>query len=223
MPADMARLQEMKLTRKFRTAFYWTERLGKAVGGKFQGAGRADFADTVTLYRIVDTLSLDMTFFPVRHAGKFKYVRYISPDTPENVIAELHFMSDGKPLQGAIICLGDQDEKDRKNIMDDDPLTSFKLEKPGNWIGLALENPPRIDEIRFQYWNDDNRIRRGDEYELFYWTDGKWNSLGRQTGSDTHVLEYKNCPAGALFLLHDHTRGHEERPFTYENGKQIFW
>jgi hypothetical protein len=223
MRADTERLQEMKLTRKFRTTSSWKECLNRAVGGKFQGANRVDFADAVTLHETVDPPSLDMTVLPVHHAVKFNYVRYISPDSSGNSIAELWFMSDGKPLHGTVICSNSRDEQGRENIMDDDPLTRFNLKEKGSWIGLALEHPRQINEIRFQYWNDDNSIRRGDEYELFYWAGNKWNSLGRQTGSDTHVLEYKNGPAGALFLLHNHTRGREERPFTYENGKQFFW
>jgi hypothetical protein len=84
----MARLQEMRLTRKYRTAAYWLERLSKASGGKFQGANRVDFTDAITLHEIIDTLSLSMTIFPVYHAAKFKYVRYIAPDSPKNSIAE---------------------------------------------------------------------------------------------------------------------------------------
>jgi hypothetical protein len=71
--------------------------------------------------------------------------------------------------------------------------------------------------------NDDNNIREGDEYELFYMDKSGWKSLGRQVGTESAMLTYDNCPTTALFLLHNHTRGKEERIFTYENGKQIWW
>ena len=47
--------------------------------------------------------------------------------------------------------------------------------------------------------------------------------LGRKTGNFEAVLEYGNAPARALFRLHNRTKGSEERIFTYEDGKQIWW
>jgi len=50
-----------------------------------------------------------------------------------------------------------------------------------------------------------------------------WISLGKQIGTKSQVLIYKNVPSNALFWLRNHTRGKEERIFTYENGKQVWW
>jgi hypothetical protein len=36
-------------------------------------------------------------------------------------------------------------------------------------------------------------------------------------------LNYNNVSSGGLYILHNLTRGREERIFTYENGKQVFW
>jgi hypothetical protein len=36
-------------------------------------------------------------------------------------------------------------------------------------------------------------------------------------------LKYRDVPAGALLWLHNHSGGREERIFTYENGKQVWW
>jgi len=37
------------------------------------------------------------------------------------------------------------------------------------------------------------------------------------------VLTLKNMPSGGLYLLHDKTKGWEERIFTYEDGEQVWW
>jgi hypothetical protein len=37
------------------------------------------------------------------------------------------------------------------------------------------------------------------------------------------LLDYKNVPSGGLYLLHNLSRGKEERIFTYEDGQQMFW
>ena len=36
-------------------------------------------------------------------------------------------------------------------------------------------------------------------------------------------LTYTNVPDNALLLLKDLTKGEEERIFTYENDKQVWW
>ena len=79
-------------------------------------------------------------------------------------------------------------------------------------------------EIRDRHHSspDDNFVRIGDVYELFYHggKDG-WISLGQKKATDTFLV-YDNMPRGALFYLHDITRGKEEQVFRIENGKQVF-
>ena len=68
---------------------------------------------------------------------------------------------------------------------------------------------------------DSNNVCPGDTYELFYWDD-EWKGLGRQV-AESDSLVYESVPCSALLWLHNYTRGKEERIFTYENGKQIWW
>lgn len=42
-------------------------------------------------------------------------------------------------------------------------------------------------------------------------------------GADTYGLDYEGVPAGHLYWLRDLTEGVEERIFTYEQGKQVWW
>mgnify|MGYP002241202358 CR=1 FL=1 len=80
----------------------------------------------------------------------------------------------------------------------------------GVWYGWELEQPENVARIVFLPRNDDNFIREGEEYELFYWNHGTWMSLGRKTGNFEAVLKYDNVPAQALFRLHNRTKGSEE-------------
>ena len=71
--------------------------------------------------------------------------------------------------------------------------------------------------------SDGNGIYPGDDYELFYHDLDGWRSLGRRIATD-YFLDYDNLPAGALYWLHNHTRGVEERPFTITlSGDIRFW
>jgi hypothetical protein len=103
-------------------------------------------------------------------------------------------------------------------------MTNFRSKEANDvWLGIKFNAPIMIKKIAFLPPSDDNCVRDGNIYELFYW-DNKWVSLGKQTGSsDTYRLIYKDAPTNALFLLRNLTKGTEERIFTYENGKQVWW
>ena len=85
-----------------------------------------------------------------------------------------------------------------------------------------MEQPIAINKIRYIIRNDDNGIRKGHEYELFYMKEGEWVSLGKQTATEDDRLVYLNMPKGALYWLRDYTRGTEERVFIIENN-QVKW
>lgn len=91
-----------------------------------------------------------------------------------------------------------------------------------SWVGLKLDKPMSISRIRFATRNDGNMIEIGNEYELVYWGEGKWQSLGRQIAA-TDSLVYEKVPVKALYHLKNHTKGWEERIFTMKEGEQVWW
>ena len=112
-----------------------------------------------------------------------------------------------------------------KRAFDGNVLSSPKTVKTQNdaWVGLVLGRVVSISKLVYLPRNDDNFIKEGELYELFYW-DREWKSLGRQVGSrQLQYLEYDNVPDNALLLLRNLTKGKEERIFTYEDGKQVWW
>ena len=116
-----------------------------------------------------------------------------------------------------------EEEWSYEKAFDGDFLTRFSSVLPSYaWIGIDFGKPVNIERFRCIPRSDDNSIRTGDEYELLYWNEIDWRSLGRKTG-ETDVLHFDDVPEKALLLLRNHTRGKEERPFTYENGKQLWW
>jgi hypothetical protein len=61
----------------------------------------------------------------------------------------------------------------------------------------------------------------GVEYELFYWSDG-WQSVGKATAGG-EALEFDGVPTGAVYWLVAVGSDREERIFTYEDGRQVWW
>ena len=59
------------------------------------------------------------------------------------------------------------------------------------------------------------------EYELFCWKD-RWQSLGKAAAGDKPLL-FENVPAGCLYWLVATDSDKEERIFTIEDGRQVWW
>jgi hypothetical protein len=157
----------------------------------------------------------------------FKYLRYLGPDDGRCNINEIIFLdTNGNRIIGKIIGTEGSNEhngKTREKAFDGDVLTYFDSPEPsGNWVGLQLSSPKTVDKIRFATRNDGNMVETGDEYELVYWDNKDWKSLGRKVAV-TDSVTYENVQKGALYWLRNHTKGWEERIFTVENDKKLWW
>jgi len=227
--AKAGQTQSIKLMRKYPYPEWWERTRICAIGGQFQGANRPDFSDAVTLYTIPSKAEMTWEFVSLKlDSLKFKYARYITAVNGRNYIAEVEFYDGDQKVSGKTIGSEgshlDDPKKTSDKVFDGDPLTYYraKEEVSGTWTGLEFDMPRNLSSIRYIFRNDDNNIRHGDDYELVYWTEGGWKSLGSKI-ADSYELQFNDVPIGALFLLHNHTRGKEERPFTYKNGEQEWW
>jgi hypothetical protein len=232
LKANHEQLRTLSLTRKYPLSARQPEVfLPRMLNGRFLAANRADFSDETCLHQILQLPKFTFNTVEPEHPASYRYIRYRSEAPKYPDIAELEVFTrqdDGqyRKLTGTVI--GTEGSAydplifGKETVFDGDWVTYFSHHGDGAWVGLDFGKKERIDRFRFMPRNDDNNIHEGDLYELLYWDNGQWNSLGQQTGTEEAVLVYENCPSNTLFLLHNHTRGKEERIFTYENGKQIF-
>lgn len=195
------------------------------LGGVFEGSNAADFAMKDTLFIIHRTPERLFTEVCSWQDKEYRYVRYVGNKGTYCGVAEiaLYAPGDSLPMRGKNIGPSDDSPENvnrgYEKAFDGKSWTSFEYSKEtGGWTGLDFGKPMRVERIIYTPVNRDNGIRYGDEYELFY-CDGGWKSLGiKRATSDS--LVYKNVPEGALLILCNHTRGVQERIFTYENGIQ---
>lgn len=200
------------------------------VGSRFQGSDDPDFRRADDLYVFTTPPTFKYTQVEVHPRKAYRYYRYLSSDQTQGNMAEVEFYEAGSvhPLKGRVIGTEETSlyhpEAVKEHVFDGDALTYFHTRDTLSWAGLALDRPVRIDRIRYIIRNDDNGVRKGNLYELFYIDRrGAWCSAGRKKATHDDCIRFEAVPAATLYWLRNLTRGKEERIFTYEGGKQIWW
>lgn len=227
---DTLKRQTLVLHRKYPVFPHVMEGAERVYKGEFQAADNPDFRNAKVVHKIKQWGTIGMEAQIPDSCGKYRYWRYYQHEEYCNCnIAEIYFVDREKHtfIEGKIIgtegAWNNNENYNKTKVFDHSLLTSFDAPTSnGSWVGMDFEKPVDIEKILFTARGDGNTIDIGDTYELFYWGNGQWNSLGKQKAS-TVWLEYKNMPVGALYWLRDLTKGEEERIFTYENGKQVWW
>ncbi len=226
---DPARLETVRLQRKFMDTLA-RQRADSLLGGRFELADNAEFRDAYTI-AVPDTVGMNYQTASVSADRKFRYARYIPAAGTSGNIAEIELYDRSGKLLPVGKVIGTYRAADRfhpmENVFDGDVLSYASCsptQREAAWVGVDLGRAVELSALSYLPRNDDNFIREGEEYELCYWDGVGWASLGRQTGRRaTQELVYDNVPAGALLILHNHTKGKEERIFTYEDGRQVWW
>lgn len=221
---DTKKKQSMNLVRKYPFMGKQDYFNGRMSGGKFQGANNEDFSDATDFYVHQGITNGNWYDIPVKSEDTFRYLRYIGPKGSYCNINELYFYDENNnQIEGEIIGTDGESWADKDKVFDGDILTGFTAKSPdGNWVGIRPKHPTRVTRFRFIPRTDGNCVEIGDEYELVYWNGEDWTILNTQKAK-SNVLKLKNMPSGGLYLLHDKTKGWEERIFTYENGEQVWW
>ena len=71
--------------------------------------------------------------------------------------------------------------------------------------------------------NDGNAVMPGLGYTLLMWDDNGWRRAGHTTAKPDGTAVFAGVPQGALLLMLCDNGGSENRIFTFEGGKQIFY
>lgn len=225
LKCDRSKRQTMTLYRKYPFFAQFDSFKNRMDLGEFQGSNSMDFSSVSTLYvhkGFTNGCSYNRKLNPSKE--KYKYLRYIGPKGSYCNVNEISFFnSKGKKLTGRIIGTEGTEKHTKETVFDGDVLTGFNGTGPdGNWVGLELSEPSDVASIIYMPRNDGNCVEVGDIYQLLVYDKGRWNTLAWIRAKDTKLV-LKNIPNGGLYLLRDRTKGKEERIFTYENNKQVWW
>ncbi|WP_147399591.1 hypothetical protein [Parabacteroides bouchesdurhonensis] len=220
---DILHSESVKLIRKAPLVSRIINHLDNALDIVIEYADNPSFNPSHLLYKITDTIRTNYNVVPIVPNRTFRYVRCSSVPGKQLEFAELAFYADDKMEQELPYIVIDKDiSSSVQNIKDNDPLSYYTAEKKGASLHLDFLKEITAKKLMFIPRNDDNFIRIGDEYELFFFNGNKgWVSLGKQIAEENYLLY--EVPRNAIFWLRNLTRGQEERLFIYEEGKQQFY
>jgi hypothetical protein len=225
--------------KRYRTKWNLSQYL---ISARFEGSNTPDFSNPALLYQapepmkwyykndingrtVRDGIQYEQLWeqTPIYHADSFRYVRMKAGDNIPFKLGELEFYAGpdtvlvkGKPMGNL-----PRPERAFDGVPGYSIVKEDELEKD-RWVGLDLGEKKAISKIRYLATNDKNEITPNKIYELYYWKD-KWISLGSQI-ANAHYLEFTGVPGGGLYWLNCiDCSSAEERPFTIENNKQVWW
>lgn len=213
----------LKLTRKYPLSHRIVDYGDSFLGVVIEASNDEKFSEVDTLHTINQNYWGNYATFIPQSEKKYRYVRIRRNNRRSLAVAELQIYGKNlpQPLKSEAIASWKENKKEieAKKISDEDPATYMHIK---DWAGVDLMEAVEIDSIRFLSYHDDNNVVPGQIYELYYWNGPDRVSLGK-TVSEQYAITYDSVPQGALYMLRNLTKGKEERIFTYENKRVIFW
>lgn len=219
---DTMKTETVTLYRKYPRKKRIIDFAKKLKGGYFELSNTSDFSQSNIVYYVDSIPKSYIQTIPLPKK-KYRYIRFYKRNGGLS-LSELGCLDTnlqrvhGKIIADPVL----MEDIELNNISDENLLSYFDIGNLKNiWVGLDFGSPKNISALFFCPRTDDNDISPGDKYELFYWNK-KWISLGKKI-ANSNSLTYEKVPRNSLLWLQNQTKGKEERPFTYDNEKQIWW
>lgn len=214
---DKKHLQTVKLTRKYPLHGNKVYHGNALVGARFRCSNDRSFKDSRLIHEIVANPNMYPTIVPVDTAHKYRY--WLFDHTKMVELSEWIFKDNhGNTIVGkGIDPIGESSNIDK--IFDGNFLSYGRLSRQ---FIIDFGSPVSISEMHYLPRNDANGMYPGNEYELFYFDQNGWQSLGSKLATG-YEITFDSVPSNAVYWLQNLTTGKEERIFTIQDGKQRFW
>lgn len=218
---DVNNKKEVTLNRKFPVFGGVLSYSQRVVGGYFECANSRDFSDAVKCGVIEQNPEMRYDSIEINNKGKYRYWRYVSPKNSHCNIAEIKYFYKNEQLQEQLV-FADETGTDPQKAFDNDELTFYESgQNNGGWIGVDFGRPIKVSKVVYLPRNDDNNVVPNHLYQLCYYGENGMEIVDTKKAVGYSVT-FNDVPTGALYILHDLTKGIEERNFTIENDS-IVW
>lgn len=208
--------QKLHLTRKYPIEKTRTLHNRFMQNSTLQCALDSSFLQIIAASHIKQPSIMDYCTIRIRTNQPSQYFRYLFNGIGN--IAELQFYDQQHQLIKPSRVLSPK-TNDTHKALDNDPLSYANLRDS---IVIDFGKPVSLGKVRLLPRNDANGIYPENTYELLYYSQEGWYSLGTQKAAENSI-EFDRVPSNALYWLRNRTGGREERIITYENGVMRFW
>lgn len=224
---DKSKTFSLTLTRKYPKYAVTHVYSKRMVGGKFYTSNTADFTESTKIGEIKRNPEMEYDSIDTDSKGRaYRYLRYTAPRRSHCNVAEMEFYdANGKRLlPKTVITDGNEDAGFKAgSVIDGDALTYYQTKKSDDCtLTFDFGSPVAVVKIRYLPRNDDNHVTAGHRYRLDYYDRDGAYPVGEQVAT-TDSVTFTSVPSNALYILHDLTKGREERIFTLENGEIRWW
>ena len=217
---DKKQTQTLRLKRKYPLVNWVNRNSDKMVGAKIEASHLPSFIPSVEVSTLSENAYSNYADHFISHPHKYRYWRILIPR--KTSIAELEFFSgnDTVPLKGNFFASPKEKgfEQKKAALSDRDKLTSAEIQ---DWVAIDLGAPASISRIHYLPLTDYNNIVPGETYELLVGDDKGFNSLGMKVAEYSYI-DFDSVPVNGLYWIRNHTKGREERIFTFERNRVIF-
>ncbi len=106
-------------------------------------------------------------------------------------------------------------------LLNDDETQQIFLADTSILITARLTSTTKRNQKGSEEGIEKSFLKEGAEYELSYYDYG-WQSIGTATATN-QPLKFENVPSGGLYWVVEKGADEEERIFSIEDGKQVWW
>lgn len=172
-----------------------------------------------------DSMALERTYKPLTADRTYRHVRLQLP-ADSVALGELAFYTEHGRIRNVKITTplkSVRQNESREMLTDGMDATAYCGKVAGGVVDIDLGKEYRITRIGLAPYLKTG-LYAPDEFELLYWKEGRWASLGRQPASESGYLVFDYVPKGALLMLKNcrWTGKSGERIFLYKDGS-IQW
>ena len=224
---DKSKTFSLTLTRKYPKYAVTHVYSKRMVGGKFHTSNTVDFTESTKIGEIRRNPEMEFdSIYTDSKGSACRYVRYTAPRRSHCNVAEVEFYdASGKRLMPvAVVTDGNEDAGFKAgSVIDGDALTYYQTKKSDDCtLTFDFGSPVAVAKIRYLPRNDDNHVTAGHRYRLDYYDKDGAHPVGEQVAT-TDSVTFTGVPSNALYILHDLTKGREERIFEYTDGIQVWY
>ncbi|MCK5125452.1 MAG: transglutaminase domain-containing protein [candidate division Zixibacteria bacterium] len=198
------------------------EKMPRWLAGKYYIDVTNDYMDAIdAVIDVTESIpdSIDIAYICVFNSGKFRPINWGRIEDGKVTFADMG--------TGILYIAATYQNKEvvtfgEPFVLEDNGVISYKSISPDTHTSLSIDNIPMRAMATSTETVKHTPLASGVTYELKYWHGSEWTEFSTYTPK-SKTISVSDLPAGGLYWLTAQDSKNDERIFTIEANKQIFW